>query len=694
MMTADTETAGFYGPLRVVGWYDGEHYDDDVRPDRWWEAVNDTAAVCYFHNLDFDLRKLESALRPERFPIDFPRSLKINNRLVRVKFRGYPAELADSYALLPASLERLCASFDLPPDLKKQHLDWAAAGYRSLEEFFAQVPVDDPAYRDYLRHDVLALYALLEKLRAETGFSPEAFQKIPTASSLALKTFARLYPFEYQEICRPKLSPTLDQALRRALSGGRTEVFRTRARDAEHYDVNGLYPYVMAHHDYPCGYPATFQGAEAKEAWHAFQAGYPWKFGHFTATVHVPAMPIPPLPWRYRGRLLFPVGTFTGDFVGAELQYAVACGASVVEVETAYVWRHGRRFFGEWGDRIAEEKAHATGARREVWKRLGNGSFGKFAMERVRVQTWDDTPENRAKAEARSLPYTTWYAHGDFSRPYLDVLAPVWAPYVQPQIGAHITAYARITLHRMLVRGETEFGGAVYADTDSIVTRAPIDPEEVHPTEAGRWKHEGHVVEGLYLSPKFYAERLSDGQEVLRSKGLVERWKHDAHFALYAELYERLAQEDFDRDPHGKPLIWLYQREPALRPYLSAVRAGADPNLPAHTTKALRPATWSKRRMDYRSGETAPWDAEELLAEDEEAAFARMDQREQAHYLKALRRRLWQGLMPRGLHDRDYPELPRAILRHHGIGLDVAATELGYDGPDALYRDLVRVFKT
>ena len=690
MITADTETAGFYGPVRLIGWYDGTTYQVATDVTAWWDSVRDRKEVCYFHNLDFDVRKIEAALG-DAFQIAWDQCLVINGRLVRARLDGAAIELADSYALLPSSLDQLCQDFALPDALRKIHLDWAAAGYASLDDYFLRVPVDDPDYRAYLRNDVLSLYEILRQLRAFAGLPDAEFGRVPTAASLALRAFRTRWPFEYDQLCRTKLRPPLEAFFREALYGGRTEVFRTQITDGHHWDVNGLYPYVMGAYGYPDGYPIERVGVYAAEAWADFRAGrYP--HGIFTATVEVPeSCFIPPLPYRLNGRLTFPVGRITGTWVGEEIRRAEEAGAVVVAVTQAAVWTHSRKFFWGWAGLIADKKAHTRGAERATWKLLGNALYGKFGMDKRREQIWRDTPDNRAKAAQHDYPCTEWYAGGDFSRPYLDVLAPVFAPYVQPQIAAYITAYARLTLYDMLVRAEAQYGGAWYCDTDSVGTQDPIDPALVHPTRAGAWKHEGQVDAGLFIAPKFYAERRN-GQEVLKNKGMLSSWRQTARYALYEDLYRRILEQDFDRDRHGKPILWLYRNEPALRPYVSAVKRGADPNTPASYSKAIRPLTWPKRRMDYAAGITWPWNAAELEAMEEERLRTRDAIRFERQLVRELRRRLWQGLMPRGLHDRDYPDLPRGLRRRQGDTLDVAASELGYAGPDELYRDLMRAY--
>lgn len=689
MIVADSETAGMFGPIRLIGWYDGLTYQVSPDPRAWWEDVREREEVIYFHNLDFDLGKLTEALG---WSITWDKTLLVNNRVVRVPVEGARFVLADSFALLPASLDDLCRDFDLPAALKKRDLEPVirAGGYRDKEDYFTRVPVDDPVYRDYLEHDVRSLYEILTRLRTFADFSPDEFARIPTASSLAMRAFAKRHPYAYEMICRPHLTPHLEGIFRDALAGGRTELYQVEVRDAWHYDNNGLYPYVMGAYEYPVGYPEEATGEAAVARWGAFLSGA-YTHAIVEATVLIPdEVRIPPLPYRLNGRLTFPTGELTGTWVGAEIQEALTVpGVVVLDVTRILTWQKSYPYFTEWSGLIARMKERSRGAERATWKLLGNGLFGKFGMKRLRPKIRRDTPANRQKLTEKGLVPAVWYPGGDYSHPYLETLEPVWAPYIQPQIAAHITAYARITLYRELRAAERD-GAAVYCDTDSVVRTTPMDPAQVHPKEGGKWKLEGRVLHGIFLQPKLYAERR-EREDVLRSKGMVSQWREDARFETYEKLLARIRAADWDT-VQRKPALVLYEKVPVRRKFASAMKAGIDPDRPLLLTKAIRPMTWPKRRTDFVANQTWPWNVNDLLAQEEERARMREERRWRRQEWKALRRRLWHALMPRGVRDADYPDLPRALIRRHGWGLDVWATELGYAGPDALYADIMQVY--
>ena len=104
-------------------------------------------------------------------------------------------------------------------------------------------------------------------------------------------------------------------------------------------------------------------------------------------------------------------------------------------------------------------------------------------------------------------------------------LSPVWyideevtAPYIMPQIAAHVTALARLKLYDWLsVCGES----LAYCDTDSIITSSSLDTS----TSLGALKNEypGVTFNGTFLAPKLYMLRGSDGSTKVVAKGIRER---------------------------------------------------------------------------------------------------------------------------------------------------------------------------
>lgn len=587
MITADTETAGLFGPLRIIGWYDGSTYKVSTKASDFWNDVRFREDVVYFHNLEFDLAKLYHKTDME---IDLANSLVINRKIVRARFKNAKVELADSMALLNSSLDDLCKSFKLEKEVAKINLDeiWRQGGYKSLDDYFCRVPVKDKQYREYLRHDVLALYELLEILMRYSGFTQEDFVKIPTAASLAMHFFQQAYPEAYDSISKTKLSMANHDWFRESYIGARTNRFRMRIQNGYHYDVTGLYPYVMEKYSYPSGYAITGEGPKAERLWKSFRQNL-YSHALINASVTVPPQYVPPLPMRHdSGRLLFPCGSFTGSFVGAELEMAIRRGSVKVEkVFKVSVWSQSARYFEAFAHLIGIKKATTTGAEREFWKLLGNSLYGKFGMN-LRRTTYSDT----------LIPNgTEFFLFDDYSQKYWEYEKRVFAPYVQPQIAAHITAYARMELYKYLSYAESH-GGVWYCDTDSVVTQNPLPPSWIHPTRQGKLKLEREVLEGVYIQPKLYAERGSDGKELLKSKGLVRDFRKSVTYQFYEDLLT-----EFE---NGTTEVELYKDVPIRKHFFTAMKNNEDEDTPTLTRKKANRDVPSNRIPDWKHGDSLP----------------------------------------------------------------------------------------
>lgn len=586
MIVADTETAGLFGPIRLTGWYDGINYNVSSHIQDFWEDVKNRD-ICYFHNLEFDLSKLYNELN---LKIDLTKSLVINRRIVRAKIYGCNVILADSMAILASSLEKLCAAFKLEKEVAKINLDniIRLQGYKNKDDYFRRVPINNPEYLEYLRHDVLALYELLEIVRSYAKMSEEDFMKIPTAASLSLHVFKQHEPEIYKKITNVKINLQNHDWYRTAYVGARTNRFRMRIRNGYHYDVNGLYPHVMASYDYPVGYSINAEGFKANILWQDFMSS---NYSHaiVQARVFVPKQYIPPLPVRQDTRLLFPCGTFSATFVGAELMMAIKeCDVKVLEVKRISVWKKGDRLFEQFATMIGQKKEQTKGAEREFWKLIGNALYGKFGMNRRRI-----TYNSEGK------PEEVFYLFNDYANPFYEVEKVIFAPYVQPQIAAHITAYARMELFRYLTYAE-KHGGVWYCDTDSIVCQNPLPKSWVHPTRQGKLKLERKVLDGVYILPKLYAERSEDGSETLKSKGMLKEFIDGTTFDFYDKLLDRFQNDETE--------LLLYDNMPNRRHMLSAMKTNQDLDNPVMARKAIRRDVPSNRVSHWQDGDTdAVW---------------------------------------------------------------------------------------
>ncbi len=153
-------------------------------------------------------------------------------------------------------------------------------------------------------------------------------------------------------------------------------------------------------------------------------------------------------------------------------------------------------------------------------KALGNNSYGKLG-ERL---------EGNDYVIAREQP--PGYIYAEVENPERDFLfvkvgVECMRPYHKPQIAAFITAHVRMQVRRAALLGGPHW---VYADTDCVVYRKPIEGLDIHPTRYGAWKEELAGVPYMLILKKVYAS--VDGKSIyakgMRKAGLtltdMENW--------------------------------------------------------------------------------------------------------------------------------------------------------------------------
>jgi hypothetical protein len=315
------------------------------------------------------------------------------------------------------------------------------------------------------------------------------------------------------DVTRP--SDEICELLMGAAYGGRVEIFKTGLLKGpiDCYDINSLYPFVMATKEYPL--PASGEMVSRLNLKRDFIA---------RVTVEMPPVPVPCLPVRYGGKLVFPTGVFEGTWTAPELRQAVDDGAKIQKVEWVYQYSGKCRPFKKYVEYVYNlRKKTSDPFMSYTLKIFLNSVFGKFT-------------------EAGELSI---YKLGNLTK------LSNRPDHSNVVLGAYTTAYGRLTLLKALrAAGET----LCYCDTDSVFLQG-AEPLETG-KELGQWKHEGRFKTCHFVLPKTYLAVREDDKVIRKAKGIPARSMAE-FFETYSARYDSPVRFRESRRRHIQPNVWL-----------------------------------------------------------------------------------------------------------------------------------------
>lgn len=389
--------------------------------------------------------------------------------------------LLDSIKLIPIALAKACKAFKLP----------------GKEDLPLETHEDDSRWETYNEQDCKALWSVLgrfhtlveDNLGGEVGI---------TTPATAMKTWRRKYLTH--KIPRGE---DAHEFVFSTYCGGRVEVYQRESSDLHYYDINSSYPAVMRE-SMPCDEPIWWQGIPPD----VFTRADSEYVGFVEADVELDEY-IPPLPVKRDSKLLFPTGRVSGRWDWAELSLVQTC----IRRWGKSVWFKSKPLLKSMVEDLYPYRDKARQGYDEglayVVKILLNSLYGKFGQSALRrkVVPWsEDLPKGAIPVDG-TAESPVWYIDEE-----------VTAPYIMPQIAAHVTALARIKLYRHMVLAGPHLA---YCDTDSIITSQKLETS----TALGDLKDEypGVTFDGTFLAPKLYMLRGSDSSIKVVAKGIRER---------------------------------------------------------------------------------------------------------------------------------------------------------------------------
>lgn len=304
-----------------------------------------------------------------------------------------------------------------------------------------------------------------------------------TVSSLALSSFVRR--FNKHKVLIDANKERCEMG-RKSYFGGRTEAFYIGRREGKFYliDVNSQYPSVMKDNYFPVKASHLYKRFTLKDLEICL------KKYCLTAKCLIDTTESY-LPLKVNKRTCFPVGRFTSYLSTPELEIALEKD-DIVKIEKVVLYQREKIFTDYvkyFYDKRVVYRKEGNEAYAEFCKKMLNTLYGKFGQQ---LHEWVKTEEDRKPGCWKWFDFDLDENRRDYYM-YLD--GQVFKSVRQtesrdsfPAIAAHVTAYGRLLLYKMIdMVGE---GNALYCDTDSLLLTErgySLASSHIDDTELGAW---------------------------------------------------------------------------------------------------------------------------------------------------------------------------------------------------------------
>lgn len=483
----DIEAVNWTVPI-AVGFFDGYNYREFIKKkeddDIIWEFLSYLKENCkgiklYAHCASkFDNKFILASLCKHGEVVG------LEMGLIKLRWKGPKITFEDSYLLVPMSLSKMNKMFGVEEKGVWEH-DKGLKPWEMEESL--------TTFRRYLQNDCISLshslYKLCELLGLTFGIMPAI-----SLSTTSIKAFDKCF-YDIDEI---NPNEEYEEFIRKAIYGGRNEVYKRYGENINLYDVKSMF---VSCYDTPIPVgkmrwvrPNIDIGVLAE------------------ATIKVPKnFYIGPLPYKLGGRLTFPVGEFTDWYDIRELRNAISLGVDLTIRRQLYC--EEEPILKEFGDFVSRLRG---GKEDGFWKIFGLALSGKFGQSRWRdsIRYISDISDMKGyrPLDSEELYFIT--------KEYLDKKSP----YIRPAVSMRIRSEARIR-HLKIILEAQKLGDIFYSDTDSIFTTAQLPVSE----KVGELTYLGKADRGYFIRQKLYAT-IMQGRMKQKSAG-------------YSDL--KLSEEDF-----------------------------------------------------------------------------------------------------------------------------------------------------
>jgi len=252
---------------------------------------------------------------------------------------------------------------------------------------------------------------------------------------------------------------------RKSYRGGRNEVFKFGKDYAYIYDVNSMYPYVMANFVYPTKIIGFYRNGNIGSIERAINKNY-------GIIADLDILTKENFIGIKDNRLIFPIGSFRCQITRPEIEYLLKNGGKILKVhnyaiyQTDYIFKDFIEFF--YNERLKARNENNL-IKSEMYKILMNSLYGKFGQKInnwVELQDYDHKKENERIEQIYNIDTKTYtilkyyggkiYKNDGYSEGFNSFVA----------IPSYVTAYSRIYLYQLMKIAGLE--NVLYCDTDSL----------------------------------------------------------------------------------------------------------------------------------------------------------------------------------------------------------------------------------
>lgn len=384
-----------------------------------------------------------------------------------------------------------------------------------------------------------------------------------------------------------QLLGNIDKDIRQSYTGGAVDVFiPTNRRNIASliynniralftklyvYDVNSLYPFIMANTPMPVGKPVAFKGDITKID--------PNAFGFFYCKITSPSNIKHPLLQRKIKtsdglRTIAGLGSWTGWIFSDEMNNAMKYGYTF-EIIKGYEFERGDIFSAYVNKMYNLRLEYAKGTPMNlIAKLLMNSLYGKFGMklESTVIDMYDSNNEfelDMFNTLLDTLPESIidWikidnhyliirknilaYSNGENDENYHGI-------DVNVAIAAAVTAGGRVWMSifkndNKLIKN-CPILKLFYSDTDSVVVNKPL-PSYMVGSNLGQVKLEHIITKAVFLAPKVYSLITSDKELIIKVKGVSQKYLNDVSFYTLEKLLIKNSSMEFNQEKWLKSII-------------------------------------------------------------------------------------------------------------------------------------------